>query len=415
MLKTWVYDTSLFFTALVIAVSSSGLLVDTTMFIKVLLVFLFFSSLYFRIRVYFRNGSTNIDHGISYNLSLVLFTGPLGLFIYETIYRFIVYFYRRWTKTDDPSELSDTFYNIGCFVITNSIAYLLFQHFYVSFQTFPFGLWILLFLLVCLSSYLSGTFMVIVFILLGELKSFKEGYNFIFKGISLLDYGKVAITNGLLFIFLQDGQWEMLISVFILNYIVSLSFYSKSQSTQNKLERDQFEQMAYTDFLTNVFNRTFMDKKMAELNQTEEYIGIVVADIDKFKRINDSYNHAVGDKVIQHFAATLKSNLSEHDFLFRSGGEEFTLFLRKRNFEQTVDFVNEILNRVEENSVNVEYNEENFSISYTASFGLYFYKVNQHISVEKAYIQADQQMLHSKQLGRNRVSVINGLIMTEVV
>jgi diguanylate cyclase (GGDEF)-like protein len=415
MLKTRVYDALLFFTALAIAVSSSGLLVDNTRFIKVLIVFLFFSSLYFRLRVYFKNGSTNIDHGISYNLALVLFTGPLGLFIFEAIYRFLVYFYRKWTKTDDPSELSDTFYNIGCFVITNSIAYFIFQFFSESFQNFPFGFWILLFLLVCLSSYLSGTFMVIVFVLLGELNSFKEGIHFIFKGISFLDYGKVAITNGLLLIFLQDGKWELLISVFILNYIVSLSFYSKSQSTQNKLERDQFEQMAYTDFLTNVYNRTFMDKKMAEFNQTEEYIGIVVADIDKFKRINDSYNHAVGDKVIQQFAATLKSNLSEHDFLFRSGGEEFTLCLRKRNFNETVDLVNEILNSIENNSVNVEYNGEDFSISYTASFGLYFYKVNEHISVEKAYIQADQQMLQSKQLGRNRVSVINGLMQSEVV
>lgn len=415
MLKARLYDFSLFFISLAIAVGSSDALSINSFYIKALIIFWFFSILYFRLRVFYKNGSTNIEYGISYDLSMVLFAGPLGLLLFETIYRFTVYAYRKWTKTADPSELSDTFYNIGCFVITNSMAYFLFQHFHESFQSLPFGFWILMFLLVCLSSYLSGTFMVIVFVILGELKSFKEAIDFIFRGISLLDYGKVAVSNGMLFIFLQEKQWEMLIIVFILNYIVSRSFYSKSQSIQNKIERDKFEQMAYTDFLTGVFNRTFMDKKMAELNQTGESIGIVVADIDKFKNINDSYNHAVGDKVIQHFAATLKSYLNEEDFLFRSGGEEFTLCLRKRNFDETMELVNRILGVVANHSVQVEYNKEKTFISYTASFGLYYYKVNEHFSMEKGYILADELMLQSKQLGRNKVSVINGLLTKEVV
>jgi diguanylate cyclase (GGDEF)-like protein len=171
--------------------------------------------------------------------------------------------------------------------------------------------------------------------------------------------------------------------------------------------------MAYTDFLTGVFNRTFMDKKMAELNQTGERIGIVVADIDKFKSINDNYNHAVGDKVIQHFAGTLKNFLSENDYLFRSGGEEFTLCLRGKNFEESLELVHRMLNGGKNTHVEVEFNGENLSMSYTASFGLYFYTANEQISMEKAYIQADQLLLHSKQLGRNRVSVENALSSVE--
>jgi diguanylate cyclase len=76
-----------------------------------------------------------------------------------------------------------------------------------------------------------------------------------------------------------------------------------------------------------------MDLKMKELNQSGEIIGIVDVDIDKFKKINDNYNHAACDRVIQDFAAALKHYLYEEDFLFRSGGEEFTIFLRNRNFE----------------------------------------------------------------------------------
>jgi PleD family two-component response regulator len=151
-----------------------------------------------------------------------------------------------------------------------------------------------------------------------------------YKKRSVLDTGKVAITNGLLFYFVMESQWEMLIVFFIMNYIVSKSFLSKHETIQNELERDRFREMAYTDFMTGLSNRAMMDKKMEEINGTNEVLAIVVADIDKFKSINDSYNHAIGDRVIQHFAGILKSQTSKDDCVFRSGGEEFTLFLRYR-------------------------------------------------------------------------------------
>jgi diguanylate cyclase (GGDEF)-like protein len=413
MLKARLYDIFLFLTALVIAFSSDRILVNQTDFFKVLFVFWLFSSLYYHLRVFSKNGSTNWEHGISYDISFAMYAGPLGLFIFEFIFRFTVYFYKKWTKRADPNEFLDTFYNIGSFVITNSIAYFLFLQLQSTFELIPFGFWILMCIIVSISSILSGIFLVLVFYIAGDFKTVKEGVDFVFKSRSVLDFGKVAFTNGLLFLFLKEEKWEMLISLFILNYIVSRSYHSKSQSIQHKLERDKFKQMAYTDFLTGVFNRTFMDKKMAELNETGEIIGIVVADIDKFKRINDSYNHAVGDKVIQHFAATLKNYLSENDYLFRSGGEEFTLCLRKRNFEETVNLVHTMLDGIKNNHVKVDFHGENLSITYTASFGLYFYTANDQVSMEKAYIQADQLLLQSKQLGRNRVSIINALSAEE--
>lgn len=415
MLKARLYDFSLFFAALAIAFGSERILVDNHVFIKGAVIYWFFSILYFHLRIINKNRSTSFDYGISYGLSFALFAGPLGLFLFESIYRFTVYFYKKSTKTADSGEFLDIFYNIGSFVITNSIAYYLFQLFYSSFQSIPFGFWILMTLLAFVFSTLSYTLLAIVFFILGDIKTLKEGNYFIFKGTSLLDHGKTALTNGLLYLFLQEEKWEMIIALFILNYVVSRSFYDKSQSIQDKNDRDKFEQMAYTDFLTGVFNRTFMDKKMTELNQTGESIGIVVCDIDKFKRINDNYNHAVGDKVIQHFATSLKSYLNEEDFLFRSGGEEFTLCLRGRNYQQSVSLVEEMLGGIEHNTVTVEYKGEWVAISYTASFGLYFYKVNEQISMEKGYIVADQLLLQSKQHGRNRLSVINGLLTKDVI
>jgi diguanylate cyclase (GGDEF)-like protein len=409
MIKSRLFDVTLFFAAIVIAFNTVQIDVDLDIYLKALLVFWIFSSLYYHLRIVNKSGSSNFDYGISYSISIGIFTGPLGLFIFEVLYRFTVYFTKKWTKTADPHEFLDTIYNIGSFVLGNTIAYYLFSYFYSKFQGFPFGFWIFMLILVTVTSFLTTSFLGISFLFSGDLKNGREVLTFITKSRSVVDIATVTLTNGLLLLFLLEEKWEPLICLFILNYLVSVSFVSKAQNIQNKLERDQFEQMAYTDFLTGIPNRAYMDKKIVELNQSGECIAIVVADIDKFKRINDNYNHAIGDQVIQHCAETLKSYLNEEDILFRSGGEEFTLFLRKRNFEQSLEFVEAIRRGLEDTSVKVEFHSDIINLSYTASFGLYYFKINEQIPMEKGYVYADHLLLQSKQLGRNRLSVKNGL------
>ncbi|CAM3627271.1 hypothetical protein GCM10009865_42520 [Aeromicrobium ponti] len=409
-----IFMLSLFFISIAIAFSSKGIIVESPAYFKALFVYWFFSSLYHHLRIISKNGSTSMDYGINYSLSIGIFTGPLGLFLFEGIYRFTVYFNKKLTKTADPDEFVHTFYNIGSFVLSNSIAFYLFNFLYPLFQPVPFGFWIIMLILITVTSLLSDAFLITIFTLLGDIKTKREAIDFI-KTRSILDMGKIAFTNGLLLLFLQEGKWEMLISLFVLNYLVSRSFLSKSQMLQNKIERDKFEQMAYTDFLTGVYNRAYMDKKMTELNRTDEYIGIIVADIDKFKRINDSYNHAVGDQAIRHFANTLKSYLSKEDYLFRSGGEEFTIFLRNRNYSESVLLAEKIRKGIEISTFEAEFKEENISLSYTASFGLFFYKVNEQLSIEKAYVYADQLLLQSKDLGKNRLSSSDAFSNKETV
>ncbi|WP_410512821.1 GGDEF domain-containing protein [Paenibacillus sp. BR2-3] len=405
MLKARIFDFLLFLTSIVVAFGSEGIIVHNHIYLKALLVYLIFSSIYYHLRIVSKTGNSNIEYGISYSSSFGVFTGPLGVFIFETLYRFTVYFYKKWTKTADPEEFLDTFYNIGSFTLCSSIGYYLYQYLYPGFSGIPFGFWILMFLLIVVITLLSSFFLIITSYFSGDITTRWEAFNLIIRNRSLLDITKIAISNCLLLLFLQEGRWDILISVFLLNYIVSRSFYSKSQSIQNKFERDKFKQMAYKDFLTGSYNRAYMDKKMKELDQTEEWIGIAVADIDKFKKINDEYNHAVGDQVIRHFADTLTSLLHEDDLLFRSGGEEFTIFLRNKSFEQTAGLMEQILHGIQNSSVKVEYGETSAHITYTASFGLYYYKINPNVSTEKGYVNADNLLLESKKLGRNRVSV----------
>ncbi|WP_254780717.1 GGDEF domain-containing protein [Bacillus sp. UNCCL13] len=386
-----------------ISFASDRVIVQKDVYLTALIIYLSFSILTFHLRTISKKGNYSIDQGINYSLSFAIVTGPFGLFIFESVFRIAVYFYKKITNTDDPEEFIHIFYNIGSFVLQYSIAYIIFKNLSDSFLNIHFGYWILMFLLVTASAILSDMFLIIMFAILREIRTRQEIIHFI-KSRSVIDMGKSALTNGLLIVFLQEGKWEMLLGLFILNYLVSHSFISKSIFLENKIERDKFEQMAYTDFLTGVNNRAFMDKKMAELNQSKEWIGIVVADIDKFKRINDNYNHAVGDQVIQHFAATLKSYLKKEDLLFRSGGEEFTIFLLNRKYEQTETLLNLIRQGVENSTVSVDYNGVNVSISYTSSFGLYYFHLNDSQSMEKGYVQADQLMYESKQKGKNQLS-----------
>jgi diguanylate cyclase (GGDEF)-like protein len=410
MLKARLFDFTLFLLSIVLAYYFGHFTVDNKTYIIALGIFWLFSCLYYHLRVFDKNGQTSIDYGINYELSFGIFTGPLGLILYEASYRLTIYIYKKVTKRTVPGDFLDTFYNIGAFGLAFSVGYYLYNALYPIFHPIPFGFWILICLLAITTSLISDIFLTIAFFLIGEFKTIRDAIQWNLNARNLPDMGKSAFTNGLLILFLQEQRWEIILSLFIINYFVSSSFNAKSQSIKDKMERDQFKKMAYTDFLTNIPNRAYMDKKIEELNKSGEFIGVVVVDLDNFKKINDQFNHSVGDKVIQHFVQTLKQFLNGDDFLFRSGGEEFTIFLRKRTFDDCVTLVERIRVGVAKMPVDTEYNTEKISISYTASFGFYYYKVNEQVSMEKGYIYADNLLMESKQLGRNRVSAKNGLL-----
>ncbi|MEH7094172.1 GGDEF domain-containing protein [Neobacillus vireti] len=403
MSKDKIYIITLFLVSLLSSLFPKSHFFGEMLFFKALLIYWIFTVLSFHLRTISKKGNVTIDYGLNYSLSFILIFGPIGLLVYESLFRITAYFYKKVTKTDDPEEFLHIFYNIGSFVLQNTITFFLYQILNKSFSVVPFGFWILMFILVIVNAILSDTFLVIIFYLMKEISTKKELVSFV-KSRSILDLLRISFINGMLFLLIKEGLWEMVLGLFIINYLVGHSFISKAQLIQHKLERDQFEQMAYSDFLTGVHNRAYMDKKMTELNHCDEWIGIVVCDIDNFKRINDNYNHAVGDQVIIHFAHKLQTYLEKNDLLFRSGGEEFTMFLRNKDYEETTCLLKKILTHIENCTLNLEFKGETIQVQYTSSMGLYFFKLNERISIEKGYIQADQLMLESKINGRNRLT-----------
>ncbi|HEY4600736.1 MAG TPA: GGDEF domain-containing protein [Cerasibacillus sp.] len=406
---TLCFQLILFIASLLIALTYGGFAGDPYVFMQAVLIYWVFTSLYSHLNVSMTKGNITIDYGIHYSLSLGLYAGPLGIFIFEFVQRFITYFTRRFTHTADEDEFAHTFYNIGSFAFIHSLAFYLFTYLYPTFSSVPFGFWILIIMLVSLTALLSDLNLIVIFILGNEIKTVREAIDFI-RTRSIADLGKTVFSNGLLFVFLMEQRWDMIIALFILNYLVSYSFSEKHKSLQHKMERDKFKQMAYTDFLTEVYNRAYMAKTMDQLNHCQEKIAIVVIDIDFFKKVNDTYNHSVGDRVIQHIAAMLSENLSDQDFLFRSGGEEFTLFLHGRSYTESITFLEELRKRIANTPAIAEFKGKTISVNHTASIGMYYYKACEALDIQKAYVFADQLLLEAKRKGKNQLCSRNGLI-----
>jgi two-component system cell cycle response regulator len=94
---------------------------------------------------------------------------------------------------------------------------------------------------------------------------------------------------------------------------------------------DQSLELAVTDQLTGLHNRRYMTSQLEALMRRSaaggEPVSVLMVDIDHFKRVNDSYGHAVGDEVLEEFAVRLASNVRAVDLPVRHGGEEFVVVM----------------------------------------------------------------------------------------
>ena len=144
MSKDKIYIIILFFVSLLGSLLPKSHFIGETFFFKALLIYWIFTVLSFHLRTISKKGNVTIDYGLNYSLSFILIFGPAGLLVYESLFRITAYFYKKVTKTDDPEEFLHIFYNIGSFVLQNTITFFLYQILNRSFSGVPFGFWILM-------------------------------------------------------------------------------------------------------------------------------------------------------------------------------------------------------------------------------------------------------------------------------
>jgi len=104
---------------------------------------------------------------------------------------------------------------------------------------------------------------------------------------------------------------------------------NRTQFQLNRMQKDlaELREKASTDHLTRLANRRLMDERMKQFIDGGHEFSFAMIDIDRFKQVNDSFGHAVGDTVLQGLGQFLRDNLKGRDFAARCGGEEFAIFL----------------------------------------------------------------------------------------
>jgi len=157
------------------------------------------------------------------------------------------------------------------------------------------------------------------------------------------------------------------------------------------------------DPLTNLFNRRYVDdffeNKIAPSQDMNKTFGLLLVDIDYFKKINDMYGHKCGDKVLIELSKVLNENLRESTIVSRWGGEEFLIILDNTN-ERELLYVGERLRFAVEKRMMVE--EKNIKITITIGGAL---PMNKDETFDMVLMRADKALYRGKETGRNQVNL----------
>lgn len=172
---------------------------------------------------------------------------------------------------------------------------------------------------------------------------------------------------------------------------------------ENKTKAYNLEKQANTDFLTGTYNRyklnEFLKIEFEKSKRNHNIFSILILDIDYFKKINDTYGHFIGDKILIDFSQKIKKILRPYDIFSRIGGEEFIIFLPNTEHINALVLANRILNTIRNNA----FTEDSISISYSVSIGIAFFEND--INFEKILVRADKALYLAKNNGRNRIEL----------
>lgn len=162
------------------------------------------------------------------------------------------------------------------------------------------------------------------------------------------------------------------------------------------------EEKSVRDSLTHLYNHeTFYEEleyHMKRYEEKKETFSVMIADIDNFKKVNDTYGHAFGDEVIRQVVVAFAEGHGNNDFSARYGGEEFAMILPKRGIEEAMGIAENIRKKFEEIAFQTELGEKHF----TLSIGVAEYtKIYENAST--FFEQADKALYEAKRSGKNRV------------
>ncbi len=185
--------------------------------------------------------------------------------------------------------------------------------------------------------------------------------------------------------------WSLLLAGCILSILFFLSYVSAKKN----------KQLMLIDPLTGLYNRrgfySFVEPIFQQPRQNQQKFGLLVIDIDHFKRINDTFGHIIGDEVIQSIAYIINEIASHSAVTCRWGGEEFVILLQNTNKK----IAHEIAGKVHHAINNTKHSTQ--SVKVTVSIGLAFSSLDDR--VDNILKNADTALYKAKHMGRNQTVV----------
>lgn len=209
--------------------------------------------------------------------------------------------------------------------------------------------------------------------------------------LALLNLNELATPDG----------WQTL---FLLIVVLAISLWANHSQVSTLL---RLYRQASMDSLTGLLNRGVLleqlnqlcklrDEKLAE-HALPAPISLLMFDLDKFKRINDTYGHSVGDQVLQVFAQILRDELRNNDLIARYGGEEFVAVLPSTSKVDARQIAERVRLECEKSTVIAHDGE---TVNFTTSIGITEIRLDE--SIDTALHRVDTRLYLAKNLGRNR-------------
>jgi diguanylate cyclase len=177
----------------------------------------------------------------------------------------------------------------------------------------------------------------------------------------------------------------------------------EQESLELRQSAEKSRDLALKDALTGIWNRQalneLLEKEYSRWQRYQKPLSVVVWDIDFFKRVNDSYGHAAGDKVLKTIARIFQQQTRNTDFIARYGGEEFMGIFPETDLNDALVLANKIRDKVEHS----KFHYENKPVPITASAGLASFRGND--TIDDVFKRADKALYQAKESGRNRCLV----------
>lgn len=206
---------------------------------------------------------------------------------------------------------------------------------------------------------------------------------------------------------LSDAPFWLLTSANIIDYNYDVALYSAFQDITSRKNREALlKNQAIRDPLTSLFNRRYFENEVSKLilkaKTEKDPFSVLMIDADLFKKVNDTYGHKTGDKVLIELASTAERALRDHDIVARYGGEEFVVFLPGIAAAQAAGVADRLRESI---SSLVVYSDEKQPVRFTVSVGVSSSEVSDNIDM--LIKTADEALYRAKKNGRNRVEVFS--------